>query len=104
MTTPGRVLFEPLGIEADAHAHDTILDVARSAGAPIGNSCGSIGVCARCRVTVLEGADALTAPTTVERTKGEQNQFADNERLACQAVVRGRVVVTTGYWGGRKKN
>jgi 2Fe-2S ferredoxin len=102
VTTAGRVVFQPLGIEADARAHDTILDVARSAGAPIGNSCGATGICTRCRVTILDGAESLTPPTTVEQEKAGENSFSANERLACQAVVKGRVVVTTGYWGGRR--
>jgi ferredoxin len=93
-----RVIFKPLGIAADAKPNETILDAARRADAPLGNSCGSIGVCGRCRVHVLSGAEHLSAPTTIEIRVAAQRGFASDERLACQAVVVGDVEVTTGYW------
>jgi len=87
-----RVFFSPLGRSAEAKNDETILDVARRAGAPLGNSCGGIGICARCKVRVVTGAENLTPPTACERS------LPPGERLACQAVVRGEVEVTTGYW------
>jgi len=85
-----RVTFSPIGNTAEARANETILDVARRAGAPIGNSCGGIGVCNRCRVQIVEGGENLTPPTRFETNPPE--------RLACQAVVLGNCVVTTTYW------
>lgn len=93
------VRFAPLGLEASPLESETILDVARRAGAPIGNSCGGVGWCARCRVRVVAGAGNLGATTSVEREKGGELAFAPDERLACQATVKGDVVVTTTYWG-----
>ena len=93
-----RVNFSPLGTHAEARSNETVLDAARRANAPIGNSCGSVGVCGRCRVRVLAGAENLTAPTTIEIRVATQQGFATDERLACQAVVSGDVEVTTGYW------
>jgi ferredoxin len=93
-----RVIFKPLGIAAETKPNETILDAARRADAPLGNSCGSIGVCGRCRVQVLAGAEHLSAPTTIEIRVAGQRGFASDERLACQAVVVGDVEVTTGYW------
>jgi len=90
-----RVTFTPLGIAADAKPNETVLDVARRAGAPLGNSCGGVGVCARCKVRIVNGAETLTPPTNVELRFG---RLGDGERLACQAVVGGDVEVTTGYW------
>jgi 2Fe-2S ferredoxin len=97
VNTPSRVVtFTPLGLRAEARSDETVLDVARRTGAPLGNSCGGVGVCARCRVRVVEGAENLSAPTSVEMrfSKG----FAEGERMACQAVVQGEVTVTTTYW------
>lgn len=85
-----RVLFSPLGNTAEAKPNETLLDVARRARAPIGNSCGGIGICNRCRVRVVEGTENLTPPTRFEKTPGE--------RLACQAVVLGDCTITTTYW------
>lgn len=84
-----QVTFTPLGKSAAARPNETILDVARRAGAPLGNSCGGIGICGRCRIRVVEGAENLTPPTRFETGDG---------RLACQAVVLGDATVTTTYW------
>ena len=92
------VNFTPLGTSAEGRPNETVLDAARRADAPIGNSCGSVGVCGRCRVLVLAGAENLSPPTTIEIRVAAQRGFAPDERLACQAVVMGDVEVTTSYW------
>jgi len=93
-----QVTFTPLDTTAEAMPNETVLDAARRADAPIGNSCGSVGVCGRCRVRVLAGAENLSAPTMIELRVSSQRGFESDERLACQAVVSGDVEVTTGYW------
>jgi len=72
--------------------------VARHAGVPVGNSCGAIGVCARCHVRVVAGAENLTPPTTIELQVAERRKLGADERLACQAVVCGDCEITTSYW------
>ena len=88
--------FTPLGRAAEALPNESVLDVARRAGAPLGNSCGGVGICARCKVRVVEGAENLSAPTSVEVRFARG--FAEGERMACQAVVTGPCAVTTTYW------
>jgi len=85
-----RVSFSPLGNSGVAKHNETLLDVARRTGAPIGNACGGIGICNRCRVRVVEGAQNLTPPTRFEKDP--------ESRLACQAVVLGDCTITTSYW------
>jgi 2Fe-2S ferredoxin len=92
------VRFVPLNTSAEPKANETLLDAARRANAPLGNSCGAVGICARCRVRIVEGAENLSAPTSVEERVAKQRGLASDERLACQAVVRGECVVTTTYW------
>ena len=93
-----RVTFTPLCSAAEAMTNETVLDAARRADVPIGNSCGSVGVCGRCCVRVIAGANNLSAPTLIELRVSAQRGFAADERLACQAVVMGDVEVTTSYW------
>lgn len=92
------VTFTPLGKSAAAHDDETLLDLARRAGAPLGNSCGGVGICARCRVRVIAGADNLSPPTSIELRFGTARGFATDERMACQAVLQGDCEVTTTYW------
>lgn len=93
-----RVAFTPLGTSAEARPNETILDAARRAGVPIGNSCGGVGVCARCRVRVVAGAENLSPPTSIELRIGGARGFAADERMACQAAVSGSCEITTSYW------
>jgi ferredoxin len=92
------VTFAGLGRTAEAKPDETVLDVARRAGAPLGNSCGAIGICARCRVRVVAGAEMLSPPTAIETRVAAQRGLSAKERLACQAVVMADVTVTTDYW------
>jgi ferredoxin, 2Fe-2S len=99
VNAPSRVVtFDPLGIRSEAKENETVLDVARRAGVPLGNSCGGVGVCARCRVRVVAGSESLSPATSIERRFGEPRGFGEDERMACQAVVLGECVVTTTYW------
>jgi 2Fe-2S ferredoxin len=99
VNTPSRdVTFTPLRTSATAKDDETLLDVARRAGVPLGNSCGGVGVCARCKVRVVTGAENLTPPTAMEVRFGTARGFAADERMACQAVVTGDCTVTTTYW------
>jgi ferredoxin len=92
------VTFTPLARAAEAKTDESLLDVARRAGVPLGNSCGGVGVCARCKVRVVRGAENLTAPTAVEARFGRARGFEPHDRMACQAIVLGDVEVTTSYW------
>lgn len=92
------VRFARLERTALSRPDETVLDVARRAGAPIGNSCGGTGVCGRCRVTVLDGADHLAPRTSIESRTAATRGFDAGERLACQAIVRGPCTIVTDYW------
>ncbi|HET7707477.1 MAG TPA: 2Fe-2S iron-sulfur cluster-binding protein [Thermoanaerobaculia bacterium] len=97
-TTSRKVTFTPLGRQEPARTDETLLDVARRASAPIGNSCGGVGVCARCRVRVVSGSENLTPPTEIETRIGSQRGLSTDERFACQAIVIGDCEITTTYW------
>jgi adenylate cyclase len=92
------VTFVPLGRAASARDDETILDVARRAAVPLGNSCGGVGICTSCKVRVIDGAENLTEPTAREIRVGTARGFIPGERMACQAVLRGDCSVTTTYW------
>lgn len=92
------VTFSPLGKSAAAKENESVLDVARRASVPLGNACGGVGVCTRCKVRVVAGAANLTPPTAIEIRFGTSRGFAHDERMACQAVVTGDCTVTTTYW------
>jgi ferredoxin len=92
------VSFVPLGRTAEARDDESILDVARRAGVPLGNSCGGVGICSRCKIRVLAGNEHLSPATSIELRFSTARGFTEDERMACQAVVRGDCEVTTTYW------
>lgn len=93
------VEFVPLGLQAEAHRDETLLDAARRASAPVGNACGGTGICGRCLVRPLRGLENLAPLTAAERALEREGRLPEGFRLACQAIVRGPCAVTTTYWG-----
>lgn len=94
----GSVTFAPFSKRVVTREDETLLDAARTAGVPLANSCGAVGVCARCVVRVIDGADNLTPMTAIEARVTRDRKCAADERLACQAIVTGECTVTTTYW------
>lgn len=102
-----RVTFAGDGKEADVPVGATIKQAARAAGVCLYSgiykldNCHGFGLCGECRVSVLEGEDRLTEPGLRERWAGRPRGRRDavrrgndaGERLACQALVLGDVVV-----------
>ena len=93
-----KVEFRPMAVVAVARRDETLLDVARRSGVPLGNACGGIGICARCVVLVCQGSEGLTPPTTIEKRVAGERRLGSEQRLACQAVVIADCAVTTDYW------
>ncbi len=91
-----KVEFAPLGLTVTALKDESVLDAARRGSVPLGNSCGAVGVCGRCLVTILRGD--LSSATSSEERYAARRPMLPSERLACQAVVKGDCRVTTPYW------
>jgi len=83
-----------LQVEKGVNLMRALLD----AGIPVASSCGGDGVCAKCRVRVLEGAANLTPETDIEALRRHSHDLEKNERLSCQAEVLGPITVDTSYW------
>ena len=76
----------------------TLLDAALTAGLPVARACGGDGLCGRCGLEVLRGADALSAAEADEVDAKVRNRVPDAWRLSCRALVHGPLEVTAGYW------
>jgi ferredoxin len=84
-----RVLFVNESVAVDAAEGSTLLAVALSRGVPIGHSCGGEGSCSTCRVAVLAGGENLS-PININEVA---YCLGPDERLACQAKLKGDVTV-----------
>jgi uncharacterized 2Fe-2S/4Fe-4S cluster protein (DUF4445 family) len=106
-----RVVFQPMGVRAEAEDGQTLRDVARANGVAIDSICGERATCGKCKVIVQRGTfhkanltsddDHLSPPDATETdywTKRAAGLAAQGEdptayRLSCQARVYGDVVV-----------
>jgi 2Fe-2S ferredoxin len=57
------------------------------------HSCGGKGRCTTCKFRLLEGESNLGSLTAPEHTYKGAGQLKDHERLACQAIVNGDIVI-----------
>ena len=92
--------FLPSGreVELDVPPGTTLLDAAIAAGLPIARSCGAEGVCAKCALRIVDGAERLS-PEAPDETRIKSRNRVDAElRLACRAEIRGDVTATASYW------
>ena len=83
----GKVVFQASDTTANVTVDATILDAADDIGVAIDNACRS-GTCGSCRVKLISGNVSMAVQDSLtERDK------ADGYILACQAKIRGDVVV-----------
>lgn len=79
----------------------TLMTACQAAGLPIASACSGRGACARCLVTVLSGAAALSRPGARERRLLARVGAGPDQRISCQCRVAdpsAEVEITTGYW------
>ena len=89
----------PDGLLIEAEDGQTIMDAAHNAGFYWPTTCGGQGICTTCTCVVEEGVANLDAAgrsehRTLVEERGEAALRSGRLRLACQARVKGDVVVT----------
>ena len=92
------IRFEPSRRSVRVDVGTTLLEAARHAKLPIASACGSDGVCARCGLEILEGAETLPDETDAERVLKARNRVDGKLRLACRVRVNADITATAPYW------
>jgi len=98
------IAFSPSGKRGRFAEGMSVLEAARKLGADLDSVCGGRGICGRCRVAVVKGADQkrdiasaldhVTAKGVVEeRYERLRGAFAPGHRLGCQARLTGDLLV-----------
>lgn len=57
------------------------------------HACGGKGRCTTCKMIIVAGSQNLSAVTEAEMKYRRQQTLGENERLACQTLVSGDIVV-----------
>jgi len=92
------ILFMPSERRIRVEPGTTLLEATRLAGLPIATACGESGVCARCGLRILAGAERLDPEGDQERRIKSRNRIDPELRLACRVTARGQLTVTADYW------
>lgn len=67
-------------------------------GLPVASSCRGDGVCAKCRIEIVDGKKNLSPENEREAFLREQHSIPKSQRVSCQTQVLGDITVTTSYW------
>ena len=94
-----KLTIRPIDRTIEARDGQTIMEAAWAEGLYWPTTCGGEGICTSCACTVDEGAANLdpigrTERKTLAEERGEAALRNGTLRLACQARVRGDIVVT----------
>jgi class 3 adenylate cyclase/hemoglobin-like flavoprotein len=89
---PKVVYFHERAVE-DVPEGQTFLDVSIRNRIPHLHQCGGKGRCTTCRVQIMDGLCNVSSPNPVEQKVASQRGWDEFTRLACQARVRGDVVI-----------
>jgi len=92
------VHFVPSEKRVRVAAGTSLLEATQQAGLPIANGCVANGLCARCGVRVITGAEFLSNETPNESEAKRLNRIDPELRLACMTTVSGDVTITATYW------
>jgi 2Fe-2S ferredoxin len=93
-----KVTILPLNRTIEAEDGQTIMEAAWEQGLYWPTTCGGEGICTSCACTIEEGAENLdgmgrTERKTLSEERGEAALRDGTLRLACQARLRGDIVV-----------
>ena len=92
------ITLSRLGVTFEVASGDTLMESLLKAGRPVASSCDGEGICGKCRVTVTAGLEKLSPETTLENKLRKQLSFPSDQRLSCQAQVRGNISVDAPSW------
>lgn len=84
--------------EIAAEPSKTLMQNLLDAGLPVASSCGGDGVCAKCRIGVIEGSSNLSHPNSTEVLLRDRHLLKKDERVSCQVQILGDVTIDTPYW------
>ncbi|WP_413612965.1 2Fe-2S iron-sulfur cluster-binding protein [Bdellovibrio sp. HCB-110] len=84
----------PIEVPPGANLMKSLLD----AGLPVASSCDGDGVCAKCKIIIIEGAENLSGENETEAFLKESNNIPKELRISCQTEVFGDITVDASYW------
>jgi 2Fe-2S ferredoxin len=75
-----------------------LMQVLLEAGLPVASSCRGDGVCAKCRIEIVEGGKHLSLESDREAFLRDRFSLSRAERISCQVQVLGDITIDASYW------
>lgn len=75
-----------------------LMTAVMNSGAPVASSCHGEGVCAKCRLEIIDGMQNLSNSNETELYLKERNKLGSAVRISCQTLVLGDVTIDASYW------
>lgn len=90
--------IKPIEVSDDDRKNKSLMTLLLEAKRPVASSCKGDGICSKCRVTILSGAQNLSSEGELESKTKRRNKITESERLSCQVYVHGDITIDTAYW------
>jgi 2Fe-2S ferredoxin len=84
--------------EIQVESGAVLMEALLKAGLPVASSCHGDGICAKCRVQVLAGAENLSPIGPLEQMLRDRLRIPSGIRISCQSLVLGDILIDTSYW------
>jgi len=91
-----KITFAKSTVEISVENGANLMQSLLKADIPVASSCHGDGICAKCKVRLLEGT--LPPPNTTEEILAAKFRLASNERISCQCSVIADLRIDTSYW------
>lgn len=80
------------------HEHENLMKVLLENSVPVASSCHGEGVCGKCKIRIVNGAENLSKSTGLEEFLVEKYNLEKNFRISCQTLIQGNIEIDTSYW------
>ncbi|MGZ3772894.1 MAG: 2Fe-2S iron-sulfur cluster-binding protein [Pseudobdellovibrionaceae bacterium] len=84
----------PINVPAGANLMNALLDE----NIPVASSCNGDGICAKCKIEILNGAENLSQENETEIFLKEKFNLPKTIRISCQTEIIGDITVDASYW------
>ena len=93
-----RILFKKNFASIPVEAGDNLMQSLLAAGRPVASSCGGRGICSKCQIHILQGAENLNPESSLEKELKEKYNIPEAYRISCQCSVTGDIQIDASYW------
>lgn len=75
-----------------------LMDELLKAGLPVASSCHGDGICGKCRIQIISGAENLSKINAIESIVRDRLKVPREFRISCQTQVLGDITIDASYW------